>query len=236
MNWQDRTTLLIGEKYVEKLKNSHILIVGLGGVGGYAVEQLVRAGIGEITIVDNDTISCTNINRQIIAKHSTINTLKTTAIETRMLDINPQLNINKHTQFVNEENIDDLFKINYDYVVDAIDTLSPKVQLIYKTLQQGIPLVSSMGSGGKLNPEMIKITDISKTYNCKLARTVRKRLHKLGIKKGFKTVFSPEDINKNAVSLEEAQNKVSNVGTISYIPSIFGCFLASIVINHLINN
>ena len=235
MSWQDRTRLLLGESSVGKLKNSHVLIIGLGGVGGHAVEQLVRAGVGEITIVDNDTVSCTNINRQIIAKQSTIGMLKTSVIEDRMLDINPQLKIHKYTYFVNEENLGELLNNKFNFVIDAIDTLSPKVQLIFQTLQQGIPLVSSMGSGGKINPEMVKITDISKTYNCKLARTVRKRLHKLGVNKGFKAVFSPETINKNAVSLEEGQNKISNVGTISYMPAIFGCFLASVVINDLIN-
>ncbi len=232
----NRTILLLGDEKFKKLQNAHILIVGLGGVGGYAAEQLCRAGIGKLTLIDADIVNKSNINRQIIATHSNIGKIKTDAFENRLKDINPYLKIIKQTVFISYENIEKILQnSNPDYVVDAADTLMPKVNLIITCLKFNIPLVSSMGAGGRLNPEKIQIADISKTYNCGLARMLRKRLHKFGIRTGFKTVFSSEKVERKVIIEEESRNKKTNVGTISYIPAIFGMFCASVVIQDLID-
>ncbi len=228
--WRERTKLLIGNENLEKLNKSRILICGLGGVGGAAAEQLVRAGIGNLCIVDDDTISETNINRQIIATHNNIGTLKTEALKERLLSINPKLNLSIRNEFLKEEKLEQTLLEGWDFVVDAIDTLSPKLKLIRVCYENNIPLVSSMGSGGKTDPTSIKITDISKSYNCNLARVLRKRLHRIGIYKGITVVFSTQETNKDAIIKEESQNKKSNVGTVSYMPTIFGCMCAYTVI------
>jgi tRNA A37 threonylcarbamoyladenosine dehydratase len=166
---------------------------------------------------------------------STVGKTKTEVLAQRFLDINPQLELTVVHEYLREERIAELLKSQpFDYVVDAIDTLTPKVFLIYYTMQLGIKLVSSMGAGGKIDPSQIQIADISKSYNCKLARMLRKRLSKLRIKKGFQVVFSPETIPENAMRVEEGQNKKSTVGTISYMPAVFGCFIGSVVIRDLI--
>ena len=234
MNWLERTELLLGEENVNKLKQANVLVVGLGGVGAYTAEQLCRAGVGKLTIVDGDVIEASNINRQLPALTSTIGKLKTEILAERFMDINPELELTVITDYINGDKTAELVKSQpFDYVVDAIDTLAPKVFLIYHAMQQGLKLVSSMGAGGKLDPTNVHITDISKSYNCKLARTLRKRLLKLDIKEGFKVVFSPEKISKKAIRAEEGQNKKSTVGTISYMPLVFGCFLSSVVIRGL---
>lgn len=229
-----RTILLLGEKKFEKLQKAHVLIVGLGGVGGYAAEQLCRAGIGKLTLIDADSVQQTNLNRQIIALHSTLGKDKTEVIKNRLKDINPDIEIITKNVFTDKENIDELLSENdFDYVIDAIDTLSPKVNLINSCLKFKYSLVSSMGAGGKMNPEKVHIDDISKTFNCGLARMLRKRLHKLGIRSGFKAVFSSEKTNIESVVIETGQNKKTNVGTVSYMPGIFGMFCASVVIRDL---
>ncbi|MFO7864691.1 MAG: tRNA threonylcarbamoyladenosine dehydratase [Salinivirgaceae bacterium] len=233
MEWVKRTKLLFGEDVIRKFHQSHVLIVGLGGVGAYAAEQIVRAGIGKLTIVDADTIEPSNINRQMPALHSTLGQTKVQVMERRLMDINPKLQLTVLNEFLTEETIPGVLEEPYYYVVDAIDTLSPKVQLIRYSLDRQIPIVSSMGSGGKTDPSQVSIVDISKTYNCMLARKVRKRLSKFNIRKGFTAVFSPEEVSKEMVVVEEGRYKASNVGTISYMPAVFGCFCASVVINHL---
>jgi tRNA A37 threonylcarbamoyladenosine dehydratase len=233
--WQERTALLLGSEALIKLASAHVLVVGLGGVGAYAAEMLCRAGVGSLTIVDGDKVQASNRNRQLIAVQSTEGMYKTDLVEARLLDINPEIQITKITEFVRDEKVDKMLETAYDYVIDAIDTLSPKVFLITKTLGKGYPLVSSMGSGGKLDPGLVEIKDISKSYNCKLAYSLRKQLHRLGIRKGFKVVFSSEQVNKSAVQLiENEQNKKSTVGTISYMPPVFGMMLASVVIREII--
>lgn len=234
MSWLDRTELLVGHNNINTLKSKHILIVGLGGVGAYAAEMLCRAGIGEMTLIDGDNVELTNINRQLPATHSNIGKPKTTILAERFRDINPEIKLNIINQYVRDEEISKILQQNFDYVVDCIDTLTPKVYLIHHTLQRGLKLVSCMGSGGKMNPELIQSSDISKSYNCKLARMLRKRLGKFGIKKGFKVVFSPENIPENAVCIDEGVNKKSTVGTISYMPPAFGCHMASVVIRDLL--
>ncbi len=232
--WQSRTELLLGKEKLEKLAASHVLAVGLGGVGACAAEMICRAGVGKMTIVDGDKITESNINRQLPAFNSTIGRYKTEVIAERLLDINPVLELITINEFIHDERMIEILDRGYDYVVDAIDTLSPKILLIYHSLQKGIPVVSSMGAGGKVDPTAIRITDISKTYNCKLARILRKRLHKLGIRKGFTAVFSPEEVAGDSIELTEGeQNKASNVGTVSYMPAAFGCACASVVIRTL---
>lgn len=235
-HWLSRTELLVGKEQLEKLAKKHVLIVGLGGVGAYAAEQICRAGVGSMTIVDGDTVDITNMNRQLPALISTTGKPKTEIMADRLLDINPDLKLKVVNEFMKDDKIIELVQKKYDYVVDAIDTLSPKIFLIYYSLRNNQKIVSSMGAGGKVDPSKVLITDIKKSYNCKLARVLRKRLHRLGIYKGVKVVFSPEETAKDAVMLEESENKKSNVGTISYMPAVFGCHCASVVIRDLLDS
>jgi tRNA A37 threonylcarbamoyladenosine dehydratase len=234
-DWQTRTRLLLDDDKLDKFRNAHVLIAGLGGVGAYAAEQLVRAGIGRLTIVDGDKVHATNRNRQLPALISTNGRLKTEIMADRLLDINPELKLTTIAEYIKDERAIEIIEHGYDYVVDAIDTLSPKVYFIFHTLRLGMPLISSMGAGGKLDVLQVRIADISETYNCKLAYYIRKKLHKLGIWEGFKAVYSPEEVSRASVQLSEGEiNKKSTVGTISYMPAIFGCYCAAGVINDLI--
>jgi len=236
MDWLERTALLVGSDSLKKLKAANVLVVGLGGVGAYAAEELCRAGIGKMTIVDGDVVEPSNRNRQLPALMSTTGKPKAEILAERFCDINPEIKLTVLTDFIKDEQIIELLKSQrFDYVVDAIDTLTPKVFLIYRSMQMGLKVVSSLGAGGKLDPQKVQIADISKSYNCKLARMLRKRLSKLGIKKGFTVVFSPEEVPESAVRIEEGQNKKSTVGTISYMPPVFGCFVSSVVIRGLIS-
>lgn len=237
-NWCERTELMFGSSDLEKLKSANILIVGVGGVGAYVAEMLVRAGVGNITIVDADKVSLSNCNRQLIALHSTVGKSKVDVLAERLSDINPELKINKIEAFIKDEfTVELLAENNFSFIVDAIDTLAPKVFLLAEAVKRGIPVVSSMGSGGKLNPAMVKIDDISKSDYCKLARMVRKRLHRLGIRKGITVVYSAEVVPpERIIETVGEQNKKSNVGTVSYMPAIFGCYIASYVIRYLTNN
>ena len=235
MNWKQRTELMVGQTAVEKLEKASVLVVGLGGVGGICAEMICRAGVGSMTIVDCDVVNNTNINRQIIALNSTLNLPKTDALAQRLLDINPNLNLTVRNELLEGENTEKLLdENNFDFVVDAIDTLSPKVFLIKSCIERGIKVVSSMGAGGKMNPEKVKIADISKTESCALAKSVRQRLRKLGIKKGLPVVFTTEIVDKDAVVQADEKYKKSITGTISYLPAVFGCFLASYVIREII--
>ncbi len=235
-DWTTRTELLLGTEKLKRLKNAHVLIVGLGGVGAYAAEMLCRSGINRLTIIDGDVVNESNLNRQLVALRSTIGKSKTQVLSDRLRDINPDIELVIHTEFVNgERTIELLDEYNYDYVVDAIDTLSPKTFLIYHAYKKGFKVISSMGAGAKMDPTKIHISDISRSYNCRLAKMLRKRLHRLEIRKGIKVVFSSELSDKDAMVLtDDEQNKKSVVGTISYMPSIFGCMLASEVIRDLV--
>ena len=231
----ERTELMIGKQGVERLRGCHVLVVGLGGGGAFAAEMLCRAGVGSLTLVDSDTVSLTNKNRQLVALDSTIGMLKTDVLAKRLKDINKDVNILCVSEFLKDERmVEVLLSSHYDYVVDAIDTLSPKLYLITHCVRFSIPIVSSMGSGGKSDPSQVRVADISRSYNCPLARMLRKKLHKLGIRKGFKVVFSPEEVSRDCVVEERSENKRSNVGTLSYMPAIFGCFVASVVIRDLV--
>jgi tRNA A37 threonylcarbamoyladenosine dehydratase len=235
MSWLERTELLLGAYKLGILKNANILIVGLGGVGAYAAEMLCRAGVGKLTIVDGDVVEESNRNRQLPALLSTTGKPKTEILARRFRDINPEIELTVVNDFIRDEKTVELLESQpFDYVVDAIDTLSPKVYLISQSLQLGLKVVSSLGAGGKLDPSKVQVADISKSYNCKLGRMMRKRLSKLGIKKGVKVVFSPEHVDEKVVRLEEGLNKKSTVGTISYMPPVFGCFVASVVVSDLL--
>ena len=234
-NWLERTNLLLGDDKLSKLVNSNILVVGVGGVGAYAAEMICRSGVGRMTIVDADTVSETNINRQLIALHSTVDKDKTDVLSERLLDINPELQLTAKKIYINYENVEQLLDDDkFDYVVDAIDTLSPKVSLITESLKRNYKIVSSMGAGAKTDPTLVEINDISKTKYCPLAHMLRKRLSKMGFKKGFYAVFSTEEVRDGAMILCEEKNKKSNVGTISYMPAVFGCACASVVVRDLL--
>lgn len=233
--WMSRTQLMLGDEKVEKLMSKNVLVIGLGGVGGICAEMIVRAGIGKMTIVDNDTIDASNINRQIPALHSTIKKSKAQVLAARLLDINPLLRLTIVEAFVEDESMIALIKKEpWDYIVDCIDTLSAKVDLIKGCMDRKLNIISSMGAGGKLDPSQIKVADLSKTYECNLARYVRKRLQALGIKKGLKVVFSSEKPDQSRIiETENAYPKKSIIGTLSYMPAIFGCTVASVVIRDL---
>ncbi len=235
MSWLERTELLLGTEKLEILHRARVLVVGVGGVGAYAAEMVVRAGVGHLTIADADCVTQSNINRQLVALHSTIGEQKCEVLAKRLKDINPTLELKVVNRFIKDNETDELLESDrFDYVVDAIDTLSPKLALIKGALDRGIPLVSSMGAGAKVDPTLMEIKDIAKTHHCPLAHMLRKRLHKIGIKRGFWAVFSPEPVREGAMILCEEQNKKSNVGTISYIPALFGIGCASVVIRELI--
>ena len=233
--WMSRTELLLGEEKLATLFDKHVLVVGLGGVGGICAEMIARAGVGSMTIVDADTVDLSNTNRQIPALHSTASKLKAEVMAERILDINPEIKVTVLAKYLQDEGITELLdSAKFDYAVDCIDTLGPKVQFIKACKDRNIPIVTSLGAGGKVNPSMVQIVDISKTYQCTLAKYVRKRLHAVGIYTGLKVVFSPEEIDASRVVVtEKAFPKKSIIGTISYMPAIFGCTVASVVIRDL---
>ncbi len=233
--WMGRTQLLLGEEKLSKLINSNVLVVGLGGVGGIAAEMIARAGVGKMTIVDADTVDPTNRNRQIPALHSTEGVLKTDVLKARLLDINPDLDLTVIAEYFRDDLTHKVLdEGNFDYALDCIDTLSPKVFFIKACIDRKIPLVSSMGAGNKVDPTQVRVDDISKSYNCKLAKYTRKYLHKFGIRKGVKVVFSAEEAQQYmGVTMVGARNKKSAPGTISYLPAVFGCTVASVAIRDL---
>ena len=234
--WQERTSMLLGEETLARFAASKVMVVGLGGVGAYAAEMLCRAGVGNMVILDSDTVSVTNRNRQLIALESTIGKLKTDVVAQRLRDINPGINLTVIPEYIEESNLEEIFRTagELDYVVDAIDTLAPKISLIKYCVEHKIPHVSAMGAGAKLDATKIRIADISKSYNCPLAYILRKKLRKEGISKGFKVVFSEELPDRDAIVPMEERNKKSQVGTISYLPAVFGCVCAQAAIEYLI--
>ena len=234
-DWKQRTRLLLGEEKMERLQQAHVLVVGLGGVGAYAAEMICRAGVGRMTIVDADTVQPTNINRQLPALHSTMGREKAEVLAVRFKDINPDIQLTVLPVLLKDDNIPELLDATrYDFVVDAIDTLAPKCYLIAEALKRHIKIVSSMGAGAKSDITQIRFADIWDTYHCGLSKAVRKRLQKLGIKRKLPVVFSTEQADPKAVLLtEDEQNKKSTCGTVSYMPAVFGCYLAEYVIKRL---
>ncbi len=235
-NWDDRTTLLLGEEKVRILADSHVLVVGLGGVGAYLAESLCRAGIGQLTIADGDVVRPSNRNRQLLALSSTHNIPKTRLLAVRLRDINPMLRLREVNVYLRDDEMRDWIFQPYDYVADAIDTLSPKLFLIADAVKYGHRVVSSMGAGGRLNPERIRITDISETHTCPLALLLRKRLRRQGVYHGVKAVFSDEPVIEGSrLYVDNEPNKKTTVGTISYMPALFGLMMASVIIRDLID-
>ncbi len=235
LSWLERTELLIGSEQLNRLSKKKILVVGLGGVGSYAAEFVCRAGIGNITIVDGDIVDITNKNRQLPALSSTVGIKKAKIMADRMLDINPELNLSVIDTFQRPEDTMALIESQrFDYVMDCIDSVTPKIYLIKTCVQHKQRLISSMGAGGKTDASKVSVTDISKTYNCPFARNVRKRLHRHGVYKGFKAVFNESEINRDSVKLTDGSNfKKSFYGTISFMPALFGLRMAAEVINDL---
>jgi len=237
ISWLSRTEALVGREALEKLANSHVMVLGLGGVGSFAAEFIARSGVGKMTIIDGDTVDPSNRNRQLPALATNHGEAKAQIMKERLLAINPELELNVIQEFILPENISNLLELKPDYCIEAIDSITPKLFFIRLALEAKIPFVSSMGAGGKMDPTKIKIADIGKTYNCKLAHHIRKKLKKHGIKKGVKAVFSTELPDKESLLYTDGSNfKKSAYGTMSYLPAAFGGTLASVAIRDLIDN
>ena len=226
-----RTALLVGEEGVEKLKNSRVAVFGVGGVGGYVVEALARSGVGALELIDKDTVSVSNINRQIIALHSTVGRLKTEVMAERVKDINPDCKVSVRNLFYLPETAGEFDFSSYDYVVDAIDTVSGKLALIEQAKAANIPVISSMGAGNKLNATAFEVADITKTSVCPLARVMRRELKKRGIEH-LKVVYSKEEPLPSALTDEESGKPIP--GSIAFVPSVVGLIIAGEVIKDLI--
>ncbi len=225
-NQYTRSIAVLGDDAITKLKNCRVAVFGVGGVGSYTVEALARAGVGAIDLIDNDTFNVTNINRQLYATHKTIGQYKVDVARERILDINPECKVTAHKMFYLPENADGLDLSQYDYIVDAIDTVAAKVELIVRADKVGTKIISSMGTGNKLHPEMFEITDIYKTSVCPLAKVMRTRLKKEGIKK-LKVVYSKE---------EPITNPDNIIGSVPFVPSVAGLIIAGEVVKEIVNN
>lgn len=235
-DWLERTELLLGKEKLDILSDAHILIIGLGGVGSAAAEMLCRAGIGKLTIADGDVVEPGNRNRQLIALKSTEGQKKTEVLAKKLRDINPNIELILVDTYLKEEPMITLLENKYDYVVDAIDTLSPKAYMLLNGVRLQHRIISSMGAGAKLDISKIQVADISETHTCTFAFDIRKRLRRLGITTGFKAVYSTEQPMKSSVlHHEDGKNKKSITGTISYMPVVFGCYCASVVIRDLVD-
>jgi tRNA A37 threonylcarbamoyladenosine dehydratase len=235
--WTERAELLFKKEGLEKLKNSHVMVVGLGGVGSFAAEFLARAGVGTMTIVDGDVVDITNINRQLPALHSTVGQPKVTIVGDRLMDINPELKLIRIQEFLSPERAYELVTPEYNYVLDCIDSITPKLNLLISARRQKVKIISNMGAGGKYEAGKVKVADISKTEYCPLAKTVRKRLKKEGISKGVKVVFSTEYPDQSSLKMTDGSNfKKSFFGTNSWIPAVFGLHSAETVVKYIIGH
>lgn len=236
-SWLSRTELLIGPDAIQQLTQAHVLVLGMGGVGSFAAEFIARSGVGRMTIVDGDVIDPSNRNRQLPALATNHGQSKVHIMAERLQAINPELSLNVVAEFIRPEAIDTLLDTDADYVIDAIDSLTPKLTCIKAAYHKGLRIVSSMGAGGKLDPTQLQVVDISKTYNCPFAQQIRKQLKDAGIRKGIKVVFSPELPDKKSIMRTDGTNfKKSAYGTISYLPAVFGATAASVVIRDLIQS
>lgn len=233
--WQERAELLFKSEGIEALKNANVLIVGLGGVGSFAAEFIARAGVGNMTIVDGDTVDVTNINRQLPALHSTIGKSKAILMAERLMDINPELKLTTIEEFISPERAYEIVTKDFDYVLDCIDSITPKLNLIVAARKNGVKIISNMGAGGKLIASNVVVKDISKTGVCPLAKVIRKRLRKMGVNKGVKAVFSTEAPDESSLKMTDGSNfKKSFFGTNSWIPCLFGLHSAETVIRYLL--
>lgn len=236
ISWLSRTSLLIGEEKVRRLNEKHVMVVGMGGVGSFAAEFICRSGIGRMTIIDGDVVDPTNRNRQLPALATNHGLSKADIMEERLKAINPELSLTSVKSFINPDMVDDIIAQKPDYIIDAIDSITPKITFLRKAYENKLPLVSSMGAGAKLDPTQLKVVDISKTYNCPFAQQIRKTLHTFDIRKGIKVVFSPEEPIKESLMLTDGRNyKKSAYGTISYMPATFGAVAASVAIRDLMD-
>jgi tRNA A37 threonylcarbamoyladenosine dehydratase len=235
--WQERAELLFKEEGINKLKNANVLVVGLGGVGSFAAEFLARAGVGNMTIVDGDVVDITNINRQLPALHSTIDLPKVDIMAARLKDINPELNLTPIKEFLSPERAFEIVTTDFDYVLDCIDSVTPKLNLLIAAKRKKVKVISSMGAGGKYDASKVKVCDISKTEYCPLAKNIRKRLKEHKISKGVKAVFSTEMPEQSSVKLTDGKNyKKSFYGTNSWMPCLFGLRAAETVVKYLLKN
>lgn len=235
VSWLSRTALLIGDERLKILTEKHVLIVGMGGVGSFAAEFIARSGIGKMTIIDGDIVDNTNRNRQLPALATNIGERKANIMAERLKAINPELELKAIESFIEPDMVVQCLDEEPDYIIDAIDSITPKVQFLLQAYGRKIPLVSSMGAGAKLDPTQLQVVDISKTYNCPFAQQIRKNLKGHGIYKGIKAVFSPEEIIKESLMYTDGRNyKKSAYGTISYMPATFGAVAASVVIRDLL--
>jgi tRNA A37 threonylcarbamoyladenosine dehydratase len=233
--WTERAELLFRTEGLEKLKNANVLVVGLGGVGSFAAEFIARAGVGKMTIVDGDVVDITNINRQLPALHSTVGLPKAELMAQRLLDINPELQLTTLREFLSPERAYEIVTPEYDYVLDCIDSVTPKLNLLMSAKRQKVKIVSSMGAGGKMDASKVEVADISKSYNCFFARTIRRRLKQEKIFKGIKVVFSSELQDEGSVRITDGTNfKKSFYGTNSYMPCLFGLRCAETAIRGIL--
>jgi tRNA A37 threonylcarbamoyladenosine dehydratase len=236
MSFLERSLLLIKDDGIQNLAKSHVLIVGVGGVGSYAAEAICRAGVGKITLIDGDVVQKSNINRQLPALHSTIDEAKVEIMRKRLLDINPNAEIQVLQQFIMPEAVEQVIPKDVDFVLDCIDSITPKITLIIHCKKNKIPFISSMGAGGKMDPSRIKIAEINDTKDCYFSRDIRKRLRKEKFSYGVKVVYSDEPVSKSTMALSpDTMYKKSFYGTISYMPAMFGMTMASFVIRKIIN-
>lgn len=235
ISWLSRTSLLIGEERVRLLTQKHVMVVGLGGVGSFAAEFIARSGVGIMTIIDGDVVDPSNRNRQLPALATNHGESKAMIMAERLKAINPELQLNVVKEFVNPQMVQQQLALKPDYIIDAIDSITPKITFISLAYESGLPLVSSMGAGAKLDPTKLQVVDISKTYNCPFAHQIRKMLKEKGIRSGIKAVFSPEKVIKESLMMTDGKNyKKSAYGTVSYMPAVFGAVAASVVIRDLI--
>lgn len=233
--WQERAELLFKQEGIEILKKANVLIVGLGGVGSFAAEFIVRAGVGNLTIVDGDTVDVTNINRQLPALHTTIGKSKVEIVGDRLMDINPELNLVRVQEFLSPERATEIVTSEFDYVLDCIDSVTPKLHLIAAAKRARVKIISNMGAGGKMIASKVVVKDISKTEVCPLAKVIRKRLKKMGINKGVKAVFSLEKADESSLKMTDGSNyKRSFFGTNSWMPGLFGLYSAETVVRYLL--
>lgn len=232
--WQERTCQLVGPEQMERYRQARVLVVGVGGVGGYAAELLVRGGVGHLTLVDADSVQPSNINRQLCALHSTVGRRKVEILSERFREINPDIDLTVLPEYLEAERVPELLDAQkYDFIVDAIDTIAPKCVLIMEALKRKIPIVCSMGAGAKTDITKVQFADLWETYHCGLSKAVRTRLKKEGVRRKVPVVFSSEQADPNAVLRVNERNKKSTTGTISYMPAVFGCYLAQYVLTRL---
>lgn len=238
LSWLSRTQLLIGETALGRLAASHVLVVGLGGVGSFAAEFIARSGVGKMTIIDGDVVDPTNRNRQLPALATNHGVSKAKIMADRLQAINPELELTVIDEFIRPERVLDQLTETPSYLIDAIDSITPKITFLRTALEHKIPLVSSMGAGAKLDPTRLQVVDISKTYNCPFAQQIRKQLKtRFGIRSGLEVVFSPEKPIKESLMLTDGKNfKKSAYGTISYLPAVFGAVCASVAIRNIVES